>query len=83
MHDSAGIKFLAYKHSGSLIRSTCALHADLDLAAFPPLSRLESTASQRLRAEAYKSASASIKEKYNVSRLGPFENDGGRKPVQD
>lgn len=40
--------------------------ADLDLAAFPPLSRQEAPESRRARAQAYVSASAMLKDRYTV-----------------
>ena len=44
----------------------CLIAADLDLEAFPPLSRQEGQVSRRARAEAYLASAELLKEKYTV-----------------
>ena len=53
--------------------------ADLDLAAFPPLSRQEAPESRRARAQAYVSASALLKDRYTVG-TGGNGVCGGKRP---
>ena len=62
--------FISLTHGVIVFESLVRHHmlpSDLDLAAFPPLSRNESIASRRLRAEAYTSTSRILKDKYTVS----------------
>ena len=58
------------------------LSADLDLAAFPPLSRQEAPESRRARAQAYVSASALLKDRYTVGAGGKTVHVEGRGHMQ-